>query len=64
MDPSSGTAAVMEVVRVLGSLYKTGWRPRRTIGRGSACSKQILNLLENRINKKIKVLGLKSAKIN
>ena len=31
-DPSSGTAALMETVRVLGNLHKrTGWRPRRTI---------------------------------
>ena len=31
MDPSSGTAAMLEVARVLGEKLKTGWRPRRTI---------------------------------
>lgn len=31
MDPSSGTAQVMEMVRVLGKLHKDGWSPRRTI---------------------------------
>ena len=29
IDPSSGTASLMEVARVLGRLAKTGWRPRR-----------------------------------
>merc|ERR1719400_1696355 len=31
MDPSSGTASMLEVARVLGEKLKTGWRPRRTI---------------------------------
>uniref|UniRef100_A0A0K2TTW2 Nacetylatedalphalinked acidic dipeptidase 2like [Strongylocentrotus purpuratus] n=1 Tax=Lepeophtheirus salmonis TaxID=72036 RepID=A0A0K2TTW2_LEPSM len=31
VDPSSGTAQMMEVVRNLGALKKKGWRPRRTI---------------------------------
>ena len=32
VDPSSGTASMMEVARVLGDLHTTtGWRPRRTI---------------------------------
>ena len=31
VDPSSGTAQLMEVVRVLGEKKKTGWRPRRTM---------------------------------
>ncbi|XP_033103990.1 N-acetylated-alpha-linked acidic dipeptidase 2-like isoform X2 [Anneissia japonica] len=32
VDPSSGTAALMEVTRAFGKLRKTGdWRPRRTI---------------------------------
>ena len=30
-DPSSGTATLLEVVRVLGELAKKGWRPLRTI---------------------------------
>ncbi|PWN53362.1 Zn-dependent exopeptidase [Violaceomyces palustris] len=30
-DPSSGTAAFHEVVKGLGTLYKKGWRPLRTI---------------------------------
>lgn len=30
-DPGSGTAVMAEVVRVLGELYKLGWRPLRTI---------------------------------
>ena len=35
-DPSSGTATMMEIVRVLGSAHKeTGWRPRRSV---MACS--------------------------
>ena len=31
MDPSSGTAIMMEVARVLGQKVKQGWRPRRSI---------------------------------
>ncbi|TRY76729.1 hypothetical protein TCAL_09217 [Tigriopus californicus] len=31
MDPSSGTAQVMEMVRILGKLHQGGWSPRRTI---------------------------------
>merc|ERR1711910_158609 len=31
VDPSSGTAQMMELVRVLGEKKKTGWRPRRTM---------------------------------
>ncbi|KAL0137033.1 hypothetical protein V8B55DRAFT_1393706 [Mucor lusitanicus] len=31
VDPSSGSASIMELARVLGELLKTGWRPRRTI---------------------------------
>jgi hypothetical protein len=32
VDASSGTAALMEIVRTFGSLVRAGWRPRRTIG--------------------------------
>ena len=31
IDPSSGTANLIEVARVLGAKLKSGWRPRRTI---------------------------------
>jgi N-acetylated-alpha-linked acidic dipeptidase len=31
IDPSSGTAQLMEVVRSFGKMLKMGWRPRRTI---------------------------------
>jgi N-acetylated-alpha-linked acidic dipeptidase len=31
VDPSSGTAAMMELTRALGKLAKTGMRPRRTL---------------------------------
>ncbi|XP_074586503.1 putative glutamate carboxypeptidase LAMP1 [Curcuma longa] len=31
VDPSSGTAALLEVAERLGKLQKRGWRPRRTI---------------------------------
>jgi len=31
VDPSSGTAAVMEIGRSLSELMKTGWQPKRTI---------------------------------
>ncbi len=31
VDPSSGTATVMEIGRSFGELLKTGWRPKRTI---------------------------------
>jgi len=31
VDPSSGTAAMLEAVRGLGALLHQGWRPRRTI---------------------------------
>ncbi|KAK4176140.1 putative glutamate carboxypeptidase 2 [Triangularia setosa] len=30
-DPASGTAIMMEVIRVFGNLLKQGWRPLRTI---------------------------------
>ncbi|CAO3597487.1 unnamed protein product [Absidia cylindrospora] len=30
-DPSSGSASLLELVRVFGVLMETGWRPRRTI---------------------------------
>ncbi|KAJ1896486.1 Vacuolar protein sorting-associated protein 70 [Kickxella alabastrina] len=30
-DPSSGSAALLELARALGELMKLGWRPRRTI---------------------------------
>ena len=35
VDPSSGTAAMLEAVRGLGALLKSGWRPRRSIVIGS-----------------------------
>ncbi len=31
VDPSSGTAVMLELARVLGERVKAGWRPRRTI---------------------------------
>lgn len=31
VDPSSGTAAMLEAVRGVGTLLKQGWRPKRTI---------------------------------
>ena len=31
IDPSSGTANLIEVARVLGAKLRSGWRPRRTI---------------------------------
>ncbi|XP_066957669.1 N-acetylated-alpha-linked acidic dipeptidase 2-like [Macrobrachium rosenbergii] len=31
VDPSSGTAQLLETARVLGELMKRGWRPRRTL---------------------------------
>ncbi|XP_030070036.1 glutamate carboxypeptidase 2 isoform X2 [Microcaecilia unicolor] len=31
IDPSSGTATMMEVSRAMGQLLKDGWRPRRSI---------------------------------
>jgi N-acetylated-alpha-linked acidic dipeptidase len=31
VDPSSGSAAMMELARGFGALTKTGWRPKRTI---------------------------------
>ncbi len=40
VDPSSGTAQLMELVRLLGGLTKTGWRPRRTIVFASWCSEE------------------------
>ncbi|KAL4177787.1 hypothetical protein KRP22_002713 [Phytophthora ramorum] len=35
VDPSSGSATLMEIARGLGNLLETGWRPRRTIVLGS-----------------------------
>ena len=31
VDPSSGTASMLEAARALGELARTGWKPRRTI---------------------------------
>ena len=31
VDPSSGSAAMMELARTLGNLTRTGWRPKRSI---------------------------------
>ncbi|KAG0780290.1 hypothetical protein G6F22_010166 [Rhizopus arrhizus] len=31
VDPSSGSATLLEIARVLGQMLQTGWRPRRTI---------------------------------
>jgi N-acetylated-alpha-linked acidic dipeptidase len=31
VDPGSGTAATMEMCRAIGSAYKSGWKPRRTL---------------------------------
>jgi N-acetylated-alpha-linked acidic dipeptidase len=31
VDPSSGSAALMELARTLGGLVRTGWRPKRSI---------------------------------
>jgi N-acetylated-alpha-linked acidic dipeptidase len=31
VDPSSGTATMMEMTRALGEMRKTGWRPKRTL---------------------------------
>jgi len=31
LDPSSGTAVLMEVARILGKMLKDNWKPRRTI---------------------------------
>jgi len=35
VDPNSGTAAMLEAVRGMGQLLKSGWRPKRTIVIGS-----------------------------
>jgi N-acetylated-alpha-linked acidic dipeptidase len=35
VDPSSGTASMLEAVRGIGELLKTGWRPKRRIVFGS-----------------------------
>lgn len=31
VDPNSGTAAMLEIAKGLGTLWRLGWRPRRTI---------------------------------
>jgi len=31
VDPNSGTAALLEIARGLGSLLKSGWKPKRTV---------------------------------
>merc|ERR1712212_579321 len=31
LDPGSGTAQMMQVVRVLGEKGRTGWRPKRSL---------------------------------
>ena len=44
VDPSSGTASMLEAVRGIGELLHQGWRPRRTIalqlGRGGGRSRR------------------------
>jgi N-acetylated-alpha-linked acidic dipeptidase len=35
VDPGSGTAATLEMARAIGSAYKAGWKPRRTLVYGS-----------------------------
>ncbi|KAJ3094822.1 hypothetical protein HDU96_001456 [Phlyctochytrium bullatum] len=35
IDPSSGSAAILEFARAIGQLLKTGWRPDRTLVIGS-----------------------------
>ncbi|XP_077975330.1 aminopeptidase NAALADL1-like [Styela clava] len=35
VDPSSGTACMLEITRVLGTMLKQGWRPKRTMVFGS-----------------------------
>ena len=31
VDPSSGTACMMEIVRIYGEMMSEGWRPRRSV---------------------------------
>ncbi|CAF5124521.1 unnamed protein product, partial [Rotaria sp. Silwood1] len=31
VDPTSGTATLLEITRVLGQMYKNGFRPRRSL---------------------------------
>ena len=31
LDPSSGTAVLMELARAFGEMLKQGWRPRKTL---------------------------------
>jgi len=40
IDPSSGTSAFLETVRVFGEMYKNGWRPRRSVVFASWCSEE------------------------
>lgn len=35
VDPTSGTATLLEITRILGGMKKNGWRPRRTMVFGS-----------------------------
>ena len=42
VDPSSGTAIMMEVARVLGTRLASGWRPRRSIVLGSWAAGQCI----------------------
>ncbi|XP_071818630.1 N-acetylated-alpha-linked acidic dipeptidase 2-like isoform X2 [Apostichopus japonicus] len=35
VDPTSGTACLLEITRVIGDMKKNGWRPRRSIVFGS-----------------------------
>ena len=31
MDPTSGTATLLEMTRALGEMYRSGFRPRRSL---------------------------------
>jgi len=44
-DPTSGTAAVIEVVKAFGVLMKSGWRPLRTILIASWDAEEVSHLL-------------------
>jgi len=47
IDPSSGTAALLETVRVFGEMYKNGWRPRRSIVFASWCAEEYMLMGSN-----------------
>ena len=50
VDPSSGTACMMEIVRIYGEMMSEGWRPRRSVLEQIDCMRNQLVKLSKAIH--------------